>query len=546
MSFSNGITNIDGVNVVTTFERTSNKVSADFQTQMALLQTYLNSFTGATPGNPPWSPPANPTLAEVQAAITALRDLAVKGETTNVDPNNPNSPLKHYVLTDEMAQSLDVLFRTLNLAGVQFPSDGTSPIVFPPQNLPPSYSSNWNIVWQDLAVASPLVNNVFHAALQAVQDNGSLQSMIELGYIKTANDVLGKQLSSLEGALDTTKGVLNALGNLQDLHNQVKIYNSNFAFPYAGGGISDGSAYVQQYRSAASGFFGSPLAPVLSGDYYQLPDYLNFLSGRVADGSVSIVFGIVADVKLAPGTVVPPSFLSRYGMSLVEPPPNAGFDTYRTEDLPHIVLFFNEFKAMSDINNSNGYYIVRGGAGTNFTTSAQLFSKIQGQNPAASDITALNLGKPALTGQINQLISLRNQLSAQIRTLSATTPSASLGDANSLYGRLQTVLADIKSVFVLGSGGQPTSSSPLSSTYAGFLAWMEDSYNTRNTTSSGSAGKIQQDLTNAITAGQSLNDTQKESVRRFLYVFEEYYKSASAILTKITQILERLAQGIAR
>lgn len=59
-------------------------------------------------------------------------------------------------------------------------------------------------------------------------------------------------------------------------------------------------------------------------------------------------------------------------------------------------------------------------------------------------------------------------------------------------------------------------------------------------------GQIQKEITEAITAGESLNDRQKEEVRRFLFVFEEYYKSAAAILSKITQIIEKMAQGIAR
>jgi hypothetical protein len=59
-------------------------------------------------------------------------------------------------------------------------------------------------------------------------------------------------------------------------------------------------------------------------------------------------------------------------------------------------------------------------------------------------------------------------------------------------------------------------------------------------------GFIQRTITEAITAAESLNDRQKEEVRRFLFVFEEYYKSAAAILTKITQLIEKMAQGIAR
>ena len=59
-------------------------------------------------------------------------------------------------------------------------------------------------------------------------------------------------------------------------------------------------------------------------------------------------------------------------------------------------------------------------------------------------------------------------------------------------------------------------------------------------------GSIQDNITQATTSAQSLNDTQKEDVRRVLFVFEEYYKSASSILIKITQLVEKMAQAIAR
>jgi hypothetical protein len=50
-------------------------------------------------------------------------------------------------------------------------------------------------------------------------------------------------------------------------------------------------------------------------------------------------------------------------------------------------------------------------------------------------------------------------------------------------------------------------------------------------------------LTKAITAAQSTNDQQNEDVRNFLNLFEQYYKSASALLQAISQIIQKMAQG---
>lgn len=132
------------------------------------------------------------------------------------------------------------------------------------------------------------------------------------------------------------------------------------------------------------------------------------------------------------------------------------------------------------------------------------------------------------------LISTKNTLISQISQLSAITPALSNGqpDPNALLAKLKNVLADLNKYDL--------------TTYSGVKSWVIDNYDMQGTSSSSKAGAIQQNITSAITAGQSLNDTQKETVRRFLYLFEEYYKSASAILTKITQIIEKMAQGISR
>jgi hypothetical protein len=132
----------------------------------------------------------------------------------------------------------------------------------------------------------------------------------------------------------------------------------------------------------------------------------------------------------------------------------------------------------------------------------------------------------------SQMQTIVSQLKSEIAALSATTPLISGHvDQNSLYAKLQTVLQDI------------TKTSAATNS-AGAMKWIVDNYNAEGSAGVASSGMIQQDLTNAITAGQSLNTTQTESVRNFLYLFEEYYKSASAILSSLTQIIQKMADGI--
>lgn len=140
-----------------------------------------------------------------------------------------------------------------------------------------------------------------------------------------------------------------------------------------------------------------------------------------------------------------------------------------------------------------------------------------------------------VNGFLSQMQAIRTQLVSQISALVDSTPTLSNGqeDSNSLLAKLRLVLKDIDDTHA-------------ASTAAGAQAWVIDNYNSSASTNTTSSGAIQQRITNAITAGQSLNTTQTESVRNFLYLYEEYYKSASAVLQAISQIIQKMADGIAR
>jgi len=131
-----------------------------------------------------------------------------------------------------------------------------------------------------------------------------------------------------------------------------------------------------------------------------------------------------------------------------------------------------------------------------------------------------------------QMLQLKSALvTIIIPNLSATTPLGANGqtDPSSLLATMKKVLQDI----------DQTTTSESAAVY-----WIEDNYNSSTNTGAATAGAFQQDITNALTAAQSLNSTQTESVRNYLYLFEEYYKSASAILTQMTQIIQNMAQNI--
>lgn len=262
------------------------------------------------------------------------------------------------------------------------------------------------------------VTPVGSSVISQVASAHTLQAFIELVYVKTANDVMVSQMASLENALSTTQSAMDTLTQIQNLHNLVAV-KSKGTFLSAFPSVYVNGITVQQYRSAASAYFGTPV-------------------------SVSFSFSSIPD----------------------------GFD-----------------------------------------------------------------------GFVARQSALIAQLKSEIAILSGNTPSVNGGeDSNSLLAKLRLVLTDFTPPPV------PASISPsqvIPFIQQGIYNWVTDNYNSLGTNAT-KAGSIQQNITNAITAGQSLNTTQTESVRNFLYIFEQYYKSASAILQAISQMIQKMASGIAR
>ncbi len=58
------------------------------------------------------------------------------------------------------------------------------------------------------------------------------------------------------------------------------------------------------------------------------------------------------------------------------------------------------------------------------------------------------------------------------------------------------------------------------------------------------ANLIQTDLTNAITATESLNDSQKTNLQSQLYTFQQFYQSAGAMLQTLMQITQQFSQNM--
>lgn len=62
----------------------------------------------------------------------------------------------------------------------------------------------------------------------------------------------------------------------------------------------------------------------------------------------------------------------------------------------------------------------------------------------------------------------------------------------------------------------------------------------------GREGDFQRHINDSMVASQAFNDTQREELRRVMFVFEEFYKSATAMLSRMTQLIEKMASAINR
>lgn len=384
---------ISGLGLVQTeFIETDQDVVVAYKKQFLIIQNVL-----ATDPNALTQADAN----SLASAISSLKSLAVSGLSVTRSDIHGNLVTTTRRLTADMARQVDLLVRSMDAAGV-----GSSPDVVAIRR------------WQDLGVQG--INLVVNRAGQAINNNRSIQAMIELEYVKTGNDVLAEQLTSLRTALSTTQMVAKTLTQLQNIRNLLAPETKS-AFTLSGLPTGDLSAAIEEYNQLASAAFGKPLDVVVN---------------------------------------------------------------------------------------------------------------YKGQNPQ-------NI--------LNQMTQIRQALSKELLILDQLTPPTisstgqAVRDPNSLGGKIATVLEDMQKFFdPSGSGSQVI-------TQSGLEAWLIDNLNshlgTDPASAANAAGKIQTDIDAAIQAATNLNDQQKEQFQRYMFVFQEFYKSAASMLSTINQIIATMAQN---
>lgn len=386
---------VDGIGLVQTeINFTDDEVVAEYRRNFNIIQAVLSkdsaSITAAD-------------AAALGAAMTALKELAQNGMMVTTTDHNGDPVQRIMRFTRDMARQVDLLSRSMKAAGITGEPDVLGVIR-----------------WQDLGVEG--VNILVNRAGQAIDNNRSLQSLIELEYVRTGNEVLSAQLNTLYDAMTATKRVTEILTSLQDVRNLLA--------PEDRQGVdlnvlpSDEDEALEDYNDAADDAYKDPIDPIV--------DY-------------------------------------------------------------------------------------------------------KGKNP--QDV-------------IQQVTQIRADLAAQLTELDRLNPPPinDLGvaerDPNSLAGKLEAVLNDMKTFFETNGNGDPDI------TQDELEAWLIDNLDKHvdedDPELANAAGDVQRNVQAAIQAATNLNDQQKEDYRRYMFVFEEFYKSASAMLSRISQMIEKMAQNAAR
>lgn len=384
------------------------------------------------------------TASDYNAMAQAVNNLKALTDTTN----------QQDLVTTQMVGYMNDVFKSLQAAGIDVTNPNRSAIL--------AGSDADHITklktWTDLGGFG--IADVLKSA-SAGNYTRSLQSMIELDYVKTANEVIFNNLSSMEQAITNTQSVLATLTTIQNISNQLTVVTpaGKFTFP-----------------------------PVTTAD---IPNSLAIPPSTTR--------------TVVPGATFPGN-----------PPITLPSTVYITQKGQNTL---NDTSALLSPNNSSRY--------SNFIKEYKRY--------ASAYFSQVFPTSTASTGMATTLVNAKNSLMSQVLLLEKLNPSVTRSTTNSLAANIYQVALDISASFA--------NTDPVT----GLRNWIIDSQNLRASDPNfKNTGQIQDRITAAITAGENLNDTQKQQVQNYMFLFQQFYKSANDILSSIHQIIQKMAEQAGR
>lgn len=439
------------------------------------------------------------------------------------------------------------------------------------QNYDP-YNQGWYLLPIEGPLKVPYGIEGLTSAQIDVLNSHTLQGLIELVYVRVGNDVLFEGLNGLDQAIETTTNTLQILSSIQELHNSLvtsSLGSFSAWFQYAGSAYGDNrTLYQSNYNSVASAFFGVPIIPDFifadedaviqaQGDDYsydqfadqlanvrqELQDQVNLLSEQAVgtedlddpNSLYNTAKQVLSDLPPLANQVGEPAVawsdaklwaMDFYGV-------NEGQDLAQVKPEEVVIEYGSGPGIWSGVSLNPGN---QKGMGTGGIVGSQgvvaradeIQSAIIAQGASFSfALVSHNAVMPAISNVGGQVIVEQD---GQMITVNAGTVILTFSGRVAI-GQSNTMLQ----INPIDDAGNVVN--PIVSAYIG-------SYRGPTRGQAQKAGSLQQNITVAITSAQGLNDEQTEEVRAFLFTFEEYYKSASSILTKVSQLIEKYAQGI--
>lgn len=378
----------------------------------------------------------------------------------------------------------------------------------------------------------------------------TLQSLIEINYVREGNRLMESALSGLDKAVSATDRAISVLGDIQNLHNSLLVEALDpLEFQYWvkwGGALNSGSdyvwkqvveiigqdafavisntsdlinAYTQAYNFYASAYFGLPIFP----DF----EY----SSMNAEGFQTVFLNDFKNMRTELSNTISALVLVN-GQDSSNTTTLAGKLKKVLDDMPTDAQITDPAQAYLNIKSwAMDYY--RAYEGESYMQDDPAAAEptrmiaVTLQVTARRDDGANQTQVPNVTQIVIYVQGAVQTVMAQVTELTSRLTSRPLvGPGATFFTAITNVVVGVQTVGEMGS--QP----------------VDPFYNSNYLRDASKAGSIQDNITFAITAAQSLNDSQKEQVRRYMYVFEEYYKSASSLLTAISQIIQKIAQGI--
>lgn len=546
-------------------------------TNPALIQSFLSSLSAFYNLTKSGTAPTAADVQNIQNQLNYLTQMAKNGVSVNLDsanfsdPTASTQPNQTYYMTAGMVDITNRLFTSIapngNIGSItladltNFQTAGASATsainqnifvsaarnyaTLPPLAVPAGATVVYSAISTDPAAAAAQIARIFVTgrvfAADSINESNtkSIQSFTELIYVQTANEVINDKLVDLKNALQATQSSLDNLNQLQQLHNQITVVSRTFTLPLGSTGVNQApnnlslDQYVSRYEKYTSAQLKAALVPQLNTE--TLPFSLPATEYTITKETV-------------PAGVSPITTTTQWKFTLTLNNPSKYY-AFNTST--------NQFQPVATTYALSGYYVSASTGGGYPTINPANFTNAQIAQIVGDGYNGVQ--KFPLLGTISGMSTLKLQLTRQRGALSsllvdliAQTPASVLNDplkrSQALLGQMSAVYGDLKTK--LGPNPpaniQIVSGTPVAGAQSAIRAWIMDNYQTFSSPDASNAGLIQQKITAAITAAQSTNDTQKQDVRNSLLVFEEYYKSAATVLNQLTQIISRMAQGIAK